>query len=43
MQKLVDNSVGIITAICPHVGYKKAAKVSKTGYTDWRICKKNLY
>ncbi|GAA0720735.1 aspartate ammonia-lyase [Clostridium malenominatum] len=27
---LVDNSVGIITAICPHVGYKKAAKVAKT-------------
>lgn len=29
-KKLVDNSVGIITAICPHVGYKKAAKVAKT-------------
>ncbi|MCQ2400862.1 MAG: aspartate ammonia-lyase [Lachnospiraceae bacterium] len=26
---LVDNSVGIVTAICPHVGYKKAASVAK--------------
>ncbi|WP_171303837.1 aspartate ammonia-lyase [Clostridium cochlearium] len=29
-KKLVDNSVGIITAICPHVGYKKAASIAKT-------------
>lgn len=27
---LVENSVGIVTAICPHVGYKKAATVAKT-------------
>lgn len=26
---LVENSVGIITAICPHVGYEKAAKLAK--------------
>lgn len=26
---LVDNSVGIITAICPHIGYQKAAKIAK--------------
>ncbi|AEB75311.1 aspartate ammonia-lyase [Clostridium botulinum] len=26
---LVFNSVGIITAICPHVGYKKAALIAK--------------
>lgn len=26
---LVENSVGIITAICPHVGYQRAAKVAK--------------
>lgn len=26
---LVENSVGIITALCPHVGYKKAAEVAK--------------
>lgn len=29
-KKLVDNSVGIITAICPHVGYKKVASIAKT-------------
>lgn len=29
-RELVDNSVGIITAICPHVGYKEAAKIAKT-------------
>jgi aspartate ammonia-lyase len=28
-KELVDNSVGIITAICPHVGYKEAAKIAK--------------
>ena len=27
---LVENSVGIITAICPHVGYQKAAEIAKT-------------
>lgn len=26
---LVENSVGIITAICPHVGYAKAADIAK--------------
>lgn len=26
---LVENSVGIITAICPHVGYAKAATIAK--------------
>ena len=25
----VENSVGIITAICPHVGYQKAAEIAK--------------
>ncbi|MCY6957759.1 aspartate ammonia-lyase [Clostridium brassicae] len=28
-KELVYNSVGIITAICPHVGYKKAAEIAK--------------
>lgn len=28
-KELVDNSVGIVTAICPHVGYKKAASIAK--------------
>lgn len=27
--KLVDNSVGIITAICPFIGYEKAAEIAK--------------
>ena len=26
---LVENSVGIITALCPHVGYEKAAQLAK--------------
>ncbi|MFA5523304.1 MAG: aspartate ammonia-lyase [Tissierellales bacterium] len=26
---LVENSIGIVTAICPHVGYKKAAEIAK--------------
>ncbi len=29
MQSLVDNSVGIVTAICPYVGYTKAASIAK--------------
>lgn len=28
-RELVENSVGIITAICPYVGYERAAKVAK--------------
>lgn len=28
-KELVDNSIGIITAICPHVGYQCAANVAK--------------
>ena len=26
---LVENSVGVITAICPYVGYQKAAEIAK--------------
>ena len=26
---MVENSVGIITAICPYVGYDKAAEIAK--------------
>lgn len=29
-KNLVDNSVGVVTAICPHVGYQKAAEIAKT-------------
>ena len=28
-REMVENSVGIITAICPYVGYEKAASVAK--------------
>ncbi|BFK63798.1 aspartate ammonia-lyase [Dorea formicigenerans] len=28
-RQLVENSVGIITAICPHVGYEKTAEIAK--------------
>lgn len=28
-RNLVENSIGIITAICPHVGYQKAADIAK--------------
>lgn len=28
-KELVENSVGIITAICPHVGYAEASKIAK--------------
>lgn len=28
-QELVDNSVGIVTALCPHLGYAKSAELAK--------------
>ncbi|SER10015.1 aspartate ammonia-lyase [Granulicatella balaenopterae] len=28
-QQLVEHSVGIITALCPHIGYQKAADIAK--------------
>ena len=28
-KNLVDNSVGVVTAICPHIGYQKAAEIAK--------------
>ena len=27
---LVENSIGVITAICPYVGYQKAADIAKS-------------
>lgn len=32
-RQLVNNSVGIITAICPYVGYKKASELAKEAIT----------
>ena len=29
-KNLVDHSIGIVTAICPHIGYQKAAEIAKT-------------
>ncbi|WP_264174619.1 hypothetical protein [Clostridium algoriphilum] len=29
-KQLLENSVEIITVICPHVGYKKAIVIAKT-------------
>lgn len=29
-RNLVENSVGIITALCPHIGYKESAKIAVT-------------
>ena len=28
-RQLVENSIGVITAICPHVGYEKATEIAK--------------
>lgn len=33
---LVENSVGIITPLCPHVGYKKAAEIAKNAIKTGR-------
>lgn len=41
-KQLVDNSVGIITAICPHVGYKKAAKIAKAAISTGEPVRKLL-
>ena len=35
-KEMVENSVGIITAICPHVGYEAAAKVAKKAIQSGR-------
>ncbi|WP_035291051.1 aspartate ammonia-lyase [Clostridium sp. KNHs214] len=29
-QNLVENSIGIVTVLCPYIGYKEAAKIAKT-------------
>lgn len=39
-RELVDNSVGIVTAICPYIGYKKSAKIAKTAIKTGQSVKK---
>ena len=34
-RQLVENSVGIITAICPHVGYEKTADIAKKAINSY--------
>ena len=46
-RQLVENSVGIITAICPHVGYEKTADIAKKAinsneYVRRLILKENI-
>ncbi len=35
-RELVENSVGIITALCPHVGYETSADLAKEATSDRR-------
>lgn len=37
--ELVNNSVGIVTAICPYVGYKSAAKIAKKAISTGKSVK----
>ena len=32
-QKWLDNSVGIVTALLPHIGYEKSAELAREAYT----------
>ena len=33
-QQLVDSSVGIVTALCPHIGYSRAARIAKQALAE---------
>ena len=35
-QKWLDNSVGIVTALLPHIGYEKSAELAREAYTTGR-------
>lgn len=41
-QELVDGSVGIITAICPELGYKESADIAKTAIASGRSVREAL-
>lgn len=42
MENMVENSVGIITAICPHVGYSLAAEIAKESIITGRAVRELL-
>jgi aspartate ammonia-lyase len=42
MRDMVENSVGIITAICPHVGYSLAAEIAKESINTGRAVREIL-
>lgn len=42
MRNMVENSVGIITAICPHVGYSLAAEIAKESINTGRAVRELL-
>lgn len=33
-RQLVDSSVGVVTALCPHIGYYRAAEIAKRSLTE---------
>lgn len=33
-KQLVDSSVGVVTALCPHIGYSRAAKIAKRSLAE---------
>ena len=33
-KQLVDSSVGIVTALCPHIGYSRAAEIAKRSLAE---------
>ena len=35
-QEWLDKSVGVVTAMLPHIGYEKSAMLAKEAYTSWR-------
>ena len=38
-RELLENSVGISTALCPYIGYKKSASIAKESLKSWKTIK----
>ncbi|MBL4931680.1 aspartate ammonia-lyase [Clostridium paridis] len=38
-EELVNNSIGLVTALCPHIGYKKASELAKEALSTGRPIK----